>query len=217
MHSNYRHIAIEGNIGTGKTTLSRLMAHALDAQLVLESFENNPFLDRFYRYGKDIAFQLEMFFLAERYHQLSRHLLGDIFTEHIVADYFFSKSSIFGGINLEQAEHDLFMNLFHIMERFMPVPDVLIYLHNDISTIVRQISGRGRTNERNIPISYLERVEQAYFDFFRTERRMPVVVIDLSAHPGITPEETLSFVSSILSKNWTNELHHWDAPSKNQL
>ncbi len=214
MDSLYRHIAIEGNIGTGKTTVSTLLSKALDAQIVLESFENNPFLTQFYRSGKDIAFQLEMFFLAERYHQMSRHLLGDIFTNHIVADYFFSKSSIFGGINLDQAEKDLFMNLFHIMERFMPVPDILIYLHNDMETIIRQIAERGRSNEQSIPVAYLEKVEQAYFDFFKTERRMPVIIVDLSTTDQVSPSQILDLISGILSKEWANGIHQFDVPTK---
>lgn len=178
---------------------------------MLESFENNPFLDQFYKSGKDIAFQLEMFFLAERYHQMSKHLLGDIFTNHIVADYFFSKSSIFGRLNLEQAERDLFSNMFHIMERFMPVPDIVIYLHNDIHTILRQISDRGRANEQNIPSNYLEKVEKAYFEFFRTERRMPVVMIDLSKTQPIKPSEILHLSAQILSAEWENGLHMFEA------
>lgn len=217
MDSLYRHIAIEGNIGTGKTTIATLLSNILSADLVLESFKNNPFLDQFYASEKDIIFQLEMFFLAERYHQMSRHLLGDIFTDHIVADYFFSKSSIFGGINLAQAEKDLFMNLFNIMERFMPVPDILIYLHNDIATIEAQITSRGRSNEQNIPTTYLQKVERAYFDFFKTERRMPVVLIDLSSYKSVSPEKTLALISEVLSKEWANGIHQMAHPTKNAL
>lgn len=206
--SNYRHIAIEGNIGAGKTTIAQMLSGNLQADLILESFENNPFLDQFYRSKKDIAFQLEMFFLAERYHQMSKHLLGDIFTEYIVADYFFSKSSIFGGINLEEAEHELFDNLYRIMERFMPVPDIIIYLHQPMDVIINHISNRGRSMETNISVEYLESVEQAYFEHFKTERRMPVLIFDLSEKNHWTPQELTAKIHDHLSENWTNGVHY---------
>ena len=117
--SQYKNIVIEGNIGAGKTTAASMLSEKLNGRLILESFENNPFLEFFYKDQERYAFQVELFFLAERYHQLSKNLLGDIFNEYTVFDYIFTKSAIFSGITLNGNEKDLFNNLYHIMNRFM--------------------------------------------------------------------------------------------------
>ena len=202
----YNNISIEGNIGAGKTTLSKALASKLDGRLILESFENNPFLDLFYQDKGRYAFQVEMFFLAERYHQLSRNLLGDIFQSHTVSDYVFAKSAIFSGINLSNSEHELFLNLYRIMERFMPKPDILIYLHIPLSKVVEQISQRGRSYEQNIPLDYLSSIEKAYINYLKEENRFPVILVEEDPSRERTLDQSLAAVENILKREWPNGL-----------
>jgi len=205
----YHNITIEGNIGAGKTTLAKSLAEQLDARLILESFENNPFLELFYKEKERYAFQVELFFLAERYHQLSKNLLGDIFQQFTVTDYLFPKSAIFSGINLNGAEYDLFNNLFRIMERFMPKPDILIYLHLPIDIVWKQIQQRGRSYEQEIPKAYLEQVEQAYLAYLKEERRFPIVILEEQHYVDRQLSTTLSTVNSILNRDWENGVNYF--------
>lgn len=209
MIEQYKHIAIEGNIGAGKTTASKLLAEKLDARLILEQFENNPFLDLFYSDRARYAFQVELFFLADRYHQLSKNLLGDIFQEFTVYDYHFAKSAIFGQINLQKAEHELFLNLYRIMERFMPRPDIVIYLYQSIDRLVEQIGNRGRDYESGIPRDYLQLVDQGYISTFKEETHHPVVILHMDELESTTPEHVLAGILEVLSGDWPNGLSRY--------
>ncbi|MEQ9187280.1 MAG: deoxynucleoside kinase [Cryomorphaceae bacterium] len=200
----YNNITIEGNIGAGKTTLSKRLAEVLDARLILESFENNPFLELFYRDRDRYSFQVEMFFLAERYHQLSKNLLGDIFHTHTVSDYLFAKSAIFSGVNLSGSEHELFLNLFRIMDRFMPRPDILIYLHLPLEQIVEQIQQRGRDYELSIPMEYLAKIESAYLAYLKEEQRFPVVILQENEGIKRNLEDNCAIVLKVLEQDWPN-------------
>jgi deoxyguanosine kinase len=202
----YNNISIEGNIGAGKTTLAKALAEKLNGRLILESFENNPFLELFYKDKKRHAFQVEMFFLAERYHQLSKNLLGDIFHAHTISDYVFAKSAIFSGINLSHSEHELFLNLYRIMERFMPKPDILIYLHIPLERVVEQIAQRGRHYEQNIPLEYLEKIEKAYINYLKEESRFPIVLVEEDHETPRTIDQSLATVESIVKIDWPNGL-----------
>ena len=129
---SYRFISIEGNIGAGKTTLASKMSSDFNARLILEEFEDNPFLARFYESPKEYAFPLELFFMAERYHQLKRYQEQDLFQPFIISDYFFIKSKLFAQNNLTEDELQLFNRFFDIMSNSLNLPDLLIYLHCDI-------------------------------------------------------------------------------------
>ncbi len=208
MSIQYNNISIEGNIGAGKTTIAKALAKKLDGRLILESFENNPFLELFYHDQARYAFQVELFFLAERYHQLSKNLLGDIFHTHTVSDYVFAKSAIFSGINLQQSEHELFLNLYRIMERFMPKPDILIYMHVEVNKVVEQIAQRGRSYEQNIPLEYLTNIEKAYINYFKEEQRFPVILIEEDPNSTRSIEQSLAVIEEILNKDWPSGLSH---------
>ncbi|MEX2596510.1 MAG: deoxynucleoside kinase [Salibacteraceae bacterium] len=205
----YHNICIEGNIGAGKTSLSKVLSEELDARLILESFENNPFLDLFYKDRRRYAFQVEMFFLAERYHQLSQNLLGDIFHQYTVSDFLFAKSAIFSGINLDGAEHELFLNMFRIMERFMPRPDLLIYLHLPVDLAMKQIAERGRPYEANIEREYLVQVENSYMAFLKEESRYPVVIVEEQHYIDRQLTSTLRTVKDIINKEWPIGISHF--------
>lgn len=209
MNDLYKHIVIEGNIGSGKTTLSKLLADQLNAKLILEEFDNNPFLPMFYSNRSRYAFQVELFFLAERYHQLSKNLLGNIFQEHRVYDYHFSKSAIFSKINLEGDEQSLFGSLFQIMERFMLKPDIIIYLLHSIEKLRSQINQRGRGFEKQIPDSYLQSIHKQYLVAFREVSQFPVVILDMSTIEKPSPANVLETINQILSKDWKHGLSYF--------
>ena len=205
----YKNIVLEGNIGAGKTTAASMLSEKLNGRLILESFENNPFLEFFYKDQERYAFQVELFFLAERYHQLSKNLLGDIFNEYTVFDYIFTKSAIFSGITLNGNEKDLFNNLYHIMNRFMPKPDILIYLHQPIERVLEQINKRGRAYEQDIPEEYLKEVERSYFGYFKEEIRFPIVILKTEEINNYNVETIQSYIFDILSKDWRNGLSYY--------
>lgn len=198
----YSNIAIEGNIGSGKTTLAQNLSNSLNGRLILESFENNPFLELFYSDTKRYAFQVEMFFLAERYHQLSKNLLGDIFHKQTISDYMFSKSAIFSGINLDSSEHALFLSLYRIMERFMPRPDILFYIHHPIEVVIGQIKKRGRNYERAIDESYLQQIEKAYMNWMKEESRFPVIILENRGSRNLSPERIEETILDFLQQEW---------------
>ena len=146
----YNHIAIEGNIGCGKTTLATMLSSDIDARLVLEQFADNPFLPKFYSDPEKHAFPLELFFMAERYHQLKNLKEQDLFKPQIVSDYFFVKSKLFAQNNLKKDEMQLFNRLFDIMLSSLSKPDLLVYLYSDVVRLQQNIKNRGRDFEQNI-------------------------------------------------------------------
>lgn len=175
-----RYIAIEGNIGAGKTTLATLLAECLGAKLVPEGFADNNFLPKFYADPKRYAFPLELSFLADRYKQLKDFIASpDLFTRTVVSDYLFVKSRLFARINLDDAEYELFTRVFEIMDLHLPQPDVLIYLHAPVSTLQAHIHSRGREYEQGIEDEYLQQISGMYESYLNT-LSLPVIVIDTS-------------------------------------
>ena len=160
----YSHIAIEGNIGSGKTTLATMLANDMDARLVLEQFADNPFLPKFYSDPEKHAFPLELFFMAERYHQLKNLKEQDLFKPQIVSDYFFVKSKLFAQNNLKKDEMQLFNRLFDIMLSSLSKPDLLVYLYSDVERLQQNIKNRGRDFEQNISQTG---VQQTYFNLVK--------------------------------------------------
>jgi len=179
MNFNYNFIAIEGNIGAGKTSLATRIAAEFNARLILEQFEENTFLPKFYENPVKYAFPLELAFLAERYQQLKDKLsTQDMFKTFTVADYFIHKSFIFASRNLEGDEFTLYARLFNIIEGVLPKPDLLVYLYLDIENLKRNIQARGRAYEQNIQFEYLEKIQQGYLDFLRQQHKIRVLIID---------------------------------------
>ena len=176
---NYNFIAIEGNIGAGKTSLATRIASEFNARLILEQFEENTFLPKFYENPAKYAFPLELTFLAERYQQLKDKLsTQDMFKAFTVADYFIHKSFIFASRNLSGDEFTLYTRLFNIIEGVLPKPDLLVYLYLDLDNLKRNIQERGRVYERNIQFDYLEKIQQGYLDFLRQQHKMRILIID---------------------------------------
>ncbi|MBS1615659.1 MAG: deoxynucleoside kinase [Bacteroidetes bacterium] len=175
-----RYIAIEGNIGAGKTTLARLLAERLHARLILEEFSDNAFLPKFYEDPARWAFPLELSFLADRYKQLKEFLATpDLFAQPVISDYLFIKSRLFAKINLEEAEYQLFSKMYALMELHLPRPEVLLFLHAPLATLQAHIRERGRAYEQNIDSDYLLRVGESYQEFLNS-LPIPILILDSS-------------------------------------
>ena len=184
----YNYIAIEGNIGSGKTTLATKLSKDFKACLLLEQFADNPFLPKFYASPEKNTFPLELFFMAERYHQLKRQKEQDLFQTLTISDYFFMKSKLFAQNNLHSDEQKLFNRFFEIMLPSLAVPDLLIYLYADISRLQQNIKKRGRTFEQDISDVYLQNIQNRYLDYLRKQNSFPVLILDVS-HVDFRKEE----------------------------
>ncbi len=172
-------VVIEGNIGAGKTSLAKRISVDYDSHLILERFADNPFLPKFYQDQDRYAFPLEMSFLADRYTQLKKELIDpDMFAPFIVADYYFMKSLIFAANTLAGDEYNLYAQLFHLMYSSLPKPDLYIYLHQDPENLLINIWNRGREYESAITVDYLKKIQTGYFDYFRQEPSMRILVLD---------------------------------------
>ena len=174
-------VAIEGNIGAGKTTLATMMAGEMNAKLILERFAENPFLPKFYNDRSRYAFPLEMSFLADRYQQFiedTRQL--DLFRRFMVSDYDIYKSLIFAKITLQEDEFLLYRKLFSIMYSEVRKPTLYVYLYQHTERLLQQIADRGREYELGIPGEYLEQIQRGYFDFMRNSPELHSVIIDIS-------------------------------------
>ena len=199
----YNFIAIEGNIGAGKTSLATRIAHEYNARLILEQFEENAFLPKFYENPDKYAFPLELTFLAERYQQLKEHLSSqDLFKAFTIADYFIHKSLIFAGRNLEGDEFSLYARLFNIIEAVLPKPDLLVYLYLNLDHLQKNIQLRGRTYEQNIGLEYLDKIQQGYLDFLKQQPRMRILVIDTNDMDFVNKEEDYRKMVEILSGSY---------------
>jgi deoxyadenosine/deoxycytidine kinase len=174
------YIAIEGNIGAGKTTLCQMLAERYNRRPILEQFTDNPFLPLFYRDPERYAFPVELFFMAERHKQLQTELSRtDLFQDGIVADYLFVKTRLFASNSLSDAEYRLFNRLFDAIDANFPLPDITLYLHRPVEVLQRHIASRGRSFETDISNDYLRSVQQAYLRYFRQVRDRPVIICEL--------------------------------------
>ena len=201
-------IAIEGNIGAGKTTLSRMLAADFDLRLILEQFTDNPFLPHFYEQPERYAFPVELFFMTERHKQLQEELSKrDLFQQSIVADYFFVKTLLFARRNLNEAEYRLFQRLFHLLNAHFPQPDLLVYLHRPVDRLLEQIRRRGRHIERAINPDYLAGIQQAYFDFFRTQETLPILVLELEDADFELNEAHYRRIVALLGRDYGPGMH----------
>jgi len=177
----YNYIAIEGNIGAGKTSLANLLSNQFNAKLVLERFADNPFLPKFYEDKERYAFPLEMSFLADRYQQLSDDLAQfDLFKNFIVSDYYIFKSLIFAQVTLSKDEYLLYRKMFNLIYKEITKPDLYIYLYQNTDRLLENIKNRGRVYEQNIESGYLEKIHNGYQNFIKTQNDLNLLVIDVS-------------------------------------
>ena len=195
----YQFVAIEGNIGAGKTTLCRRLESRYGCKLILEQFTDNPFLPFFYLQPERYAFPVELFFMTERHKQLLEHFSQpDLFSKFTIADYFFVKTLLFAKNNLNEEEFRLFQRLFSVLNATFPKPDLLLYLHRPVEALLRHIHKRGRNIERNISGSYLEGIQNAYLEFLKTEMTTPVVILQLGDADFQHDDKTFDAICSLL-------------------
>jgi deoxyguanosine kinase len=193
--NQYNYIAIEGNIGAGKSTLAVKMAQDFNAKTVLERFADNPFLPKFYEDQSRYAFSLEMSFLADRYQQLSDDLSQfDLFKDFIIADYHIFKSLLFSKITLEEDEFRLYRTLFDIIYKEMPKPDLYIYLYQNTERLLQNIKNRGRSYEQDITAEYLDKINKGYLEYIKTQTDLNVLVIDVSDRDFVAYQEDYLFI-----------------------
>ncbi|MBP7273395.1 MAG: deoxynucleoside kinase [Saprospiraceae bacterium] len=198
----YHYIAIEGNIGAGKTTLSKKLSLDFGCRLVLEQFTDNPFLPLFYEHPERYAFAVETFFLTERHKQLQESFpQHSLFPETVIADYFFTKTLLFARNNLNENEYKLFQRLYHPLNASCPKPDLLVYLHRPIETLLKNINTRSRQYETNISPNYLLQVQSAYLDFFKTNPPFPILIIDVNDKDFVNDQVMYHKITDLLKIN----------------
>ena len=196
----YNYIAIEGNIGAGKTSLAKLMSDEFNAKVVLERFADNAFLPKFYNDKERFAFPLEMSFLADRYQQLIDDLAQfDLFKNLIVSDYYIFKSLIFAQVTLQKEEYTLYRKIFDIMYREISKPDLYIYLYQNTNRLLDNIKKRGRDYEQNIEASYLQKIHDGYSGFIKTEQHLNTLIIDVSELDFVNNYEDYKQILSIIN------------------
>lgn len=175
--SDIRHIAIEGVIGAGKTTLANMLSEKLGARLVLEKFEENPFLPKFYEDPERYAFQTQIFFLLSRYRQQQDLFQADLFHSHIISDYIFEKDKIFAYLTLQDEELKLYESLLTAIEKNIPHPDLVIYLQSSVDRLLTNIRKRARKMEESMSEEYIRELNEAYNYFFFRYKASPLLIV----------------------------------------
>ena len=198
----YNYIAIEGNIGAGKTSLSTKISEEYNAKLILEQFSDNPFLPKFYDNPKHYAFPLELSFLAARYHQLKDELSKqDLFKSFTISDYFINKTLIFAQKTLQPDEFALFTKLFYIINSTLPKPDLLVYLYLNVDNLKNNITKRGRVYEANIEKDYLEKIQTGYLNFIKSQQNMRILIIDTNNIDFVNNADDYKNIKQIIMEN----------------
>jgi deoxyadenosine/deoxycytidine kinase len=195
-----RYIVVEGPIGVGKTSLVEMLVKEFGARPVYEAVEQNPFLERFYEDRAKYAFQTQLFFLLSRYQQQREMRQPELFKRSVISDYLFAKDRIFAYLNLSDDELALYEQVFRMLDAQIPKPDLVIYLQATPDVLVHRIELRGKYFERNIAPDYLERLSQAYADYFFHYTESPLLTINTSEIDFVKhPEDFALLVKEIRS------------------
>ena len=200
---NLQYVAIEGTIGVGKTSLANLFSEKLRAKLILEAFEDNPFLTDFYEDPESNAFQTQLWFLLQRYQQQQELRQVDMFQNLIVTDYMFVKDRLFAALNLNEKEMSLYDSVAKMMEKNIIHPDLVIFLQADTETLMKNISKRGRDFEKNMSEDYIDALNQVYNEYFFRYQETPLIIIntnniDFVQNPGDL-EEMIGYIRQPIS------------------
>ncbi|OYU96001.1 MAG: deoxynucleoside kinase [Bacteroidetes bacterium B1(2017)] len=208
--SPYSFIAIEGNIGSGKSSLANLLARDWGGHLIMEEFEDNSFLPKFYEDSRRYAFPLEMSFLAARFNQLKKQLPEqELFRELVISDYIFAKCLLFSKVNLDEDEYELYYKMFDIINQQLPKPELLIYLHSPVEKLQWNINNRGRSYEQKIEDQYLLNLQQTYFDYLHTHTEQRVLLIDCSNIDFVNNEGHYQQIKELACKEYEPGIHHY--------
>jgi deoxyguanosine kinase len=206
--TSYNFIAIEGNIGAGKTTFCELLAADMNCRLILEQFTDNPFLPLFYEQPDRYAFPVELFFMTERHKQLQEELANvDIFTPLSIADYFFIKTLLFAKNNLNSEEFRLFQRLFDVLNSTYKKPELLVYLHRSVDNLMLNIKKRGRDYETDISHEYLTEIQNGYFEYFKSETALPILIVDVEGIDFVAERTHFEQLKALLSKEYSVGIH----------
>jgi deoxyadenosine/deoxycytidine kinase len=205
---NYNFISIEGNIGAGKTSLATMIAHDFNAKLILEQFEDNAFLPKFYKEPDKYAFPLEMSFLASRFQQLKDQLGDmDLFKTFTISDYYIIKSLIFAGKTLAKDELNLYNRFFHIIHSQLPKPDLFVYLYVNTPRLQQNIKERGRPYEQEIKDEYLDGIQSGYFNFMRHQRDLKILLLDTNNLDFVKNENDYHLILDTINQKYENGIH----------
>ena len=191
---NLYYIAIEGPIGVGKTSLAQLLSKELGARLVLEDFEDNPFLPDFYNDPERFGFQTQLFFLLQRYRQQQDLRQVDMFQKLLITDYMFVKDRLFASLNLGDKEMQLYDTVASLLERNIIRPDIVIYLQADTDVLMKNIEKRGRNMEKNVTWEYIDALNQVYTEYFFRYQDTPLVIINTNNIDFVENEDDLKEV-----------------------
>jgi deoxyadenosine/deoxycytidine kinase len=192
------YVALEGAIGAGKTSLAKIVADRMDAKLILEETEENPFLPDFYKDKRRFAFQIQLFFLLSRHRQQQELFATDLFHKKVVSDYFFDKDRIFASVTLDQREFHLYERLLSILEKDVPSPDLVIYLQTSSEVLLKRIKERGRSFERNIDLDYVKALNEAYNYYFFHYTKTPLLVVNTDRIDFVHNEGDLADLLTLL-------------------
>ncbi len=187
-------IAIEGVIGAGKTSLAKLLAERKNARIVLEEFEDNPFLPKFYEERERYAFQTQLAFLASRFKQQQNMMNKDLFHQLTISDYIFDKDRIFARLNLDEDELALYDTIYNIMAGIAPQPDLIIFIQSSVDRLLENINQRGRSYERHITPDYLKELNDAYNHFFYHYTRSPLITINATEIDFVNNPDHLAYI-----------------------
>ena len=208
MNLPYHYIAIGGNIGAGKTTLATRLSKQFNTRLILEQFEDNSFLPKFYEDQARYAFPLELSFLADRFQQLKTQVsVQDMFHPVTIADYFILKSLIFAKKTLNGEEFNLYSRLFSIIENALPKPDLLVYLYLDIDRLQSNIRQRGRVYEQKIEDDYLLKIQEGYLDYIKQQQGLRVLLIDTNKLDFVAHAGDYDKLTSIIMQQYPVGIH----------
>lgn len=193
---------VEGVIGAGKTTLSKMLAKDLNGKLILEEFVTNSFLEKFYTDPERYAFPVEVGFLAERFRQLEAESNADLFTQFNISDYHFAKTNIFARINLSAEHYQIFRSLYEIFIERVPKPDIILYLQNSVGGLVKNIKKRSREMESGIPDEYLQKLQKGYSEFLLSQKEVPVLIVDMDGRDFVADEKCYECIKEALSLDY---------------
>ncbi|WP_333780809.1 deoxynucleoside kinase [Tenacibaculum pacificus] len=194
INQKYNYIAIEGNIGAGKTSLANLIANNFNTKPVLEHFADNPFLSKFYEDNERYAFPLEMSFLADRYQQLTDDLAKYNTKNGVISDYYIFKSLIFAQVTLQNDEYLLYQKMFNLIYQKIQKPDLYVYLYQNTERLLENIKKRDRKYEQNIEADYLQKIQDSYNDFIKKTPKLNILVIDVSNLDFVNNSEDYQFI-----------------------
>jgi len=202
------YIAIEGVIGAGKTSFARMLAERMSARLVLEKFEENPFLEDFYIDPERYAFQTQLYFLLSRYRQQMDLKQVDLFSNLLVCDYMFDKDKLFAHLNLNEKEFILYNLIAQLLEKEIPKPDLVVFLQASTDRLMQNIKQRGRSYERDISREYIESLNQIYNEHFYRYKDSPLLIINTNDIDFVHNENDLNELLSLLKKPITGTIYY---------